>query len=103
MAKDLGAERRLGLAATSTGQTGKEQMDTDKHAGKQCLGQCRGGYLGPDVLGFLFRLTLLRAHGKGGEQGPSIGKEGRVSVPQTYGCLLSLRFPSHWSSQPPFS
>lgn len=73
---------------------------TDKHAGKQCLRQCRGGYLGPDVLGFHFRLTLLRAHGKGGEQGPSIGKqEGRVSVPQTYGCLLSLRFPSHWSSQ----
>lgn len=29
MAKDLGAERGgLGLAATSTGQTGEEQMDT---------------------------------------------------------------------------
>ena len=65
----------------------------NKHAGKQCPRQCRGGYLGPDVLGFLFRLTLLRAHGKGGEQGPRIGKgEGRVSVPQTSGCFLSLWF-----------
>lgn len=69
---------------------------TDKHAGKQCPRQYRGGYLGPDALGFLFQLTLLRAHGKDGEQGPSIGRwEGRVTVPQTYGCLPSLRFPSH--------
>lgn len=59
---------------------------TDKHAGKQCPRQRRGGYLGPDVLGFLFRLTLLRAHRKYGDQGPSTGEwEGRVSVPQTSG------------------
>lgn len=55
------------------------------------------------MLGFLFQLTLLRAHEKGDEQGPSIGKqEERVSVPQIYGSFLSLRSPSHWSSQPLF-
>ena len=77
---------------------------TNKHVGKQCPRQCRGGYLGPDALGFLFQLTLLRAHGKGDEQGLRIGEwEGRVTVPQTSGCLFSLRPLSHWSSQPPFS
>lgn len=45
---------------------------TNKHTGKQCPQQCRSGYLGPDTLGFLFQLTLLRAHGKPNEQGPSI-------------------------------
>ena len=83
---------------------GANRQRANKHAGKQCPKQCRGGYLGLDVLGFLFRLTLLRAHGKGGEQGPRIGEgKGRASVPQTSGCFLSLWFLSHWSSQPPFS
>lgn len=104
MAKDPGTERRgLGLAATTMGKTGKEQLDTlSSKQGSSAHG--RGGYLGPDARGFLFRLTLSRAHGKGSEQGLSVGEwDGRVSVPQTSGCLLSLRLPSHWSSQPPFS
>lgn len=74
--------------------------NTDKHAEQQYPRQCRGGYLGPDALGFLFQLTLLRAHGKGGEQGLSIGEwEGRVSMSQapaasfTSGSPPSLHFP----------
>lgn len=78
--------------------------NTDKHAEKQYPRQCRGGYLGPDVLGFLFQLTLLRAHGKGGEQGLSIrGVGGKGQCVPSLCCLLFFRLPSYWSSQLTFS
>lgn len=68
--------------------------NTDKHAEKQYPRRCRGGYLGPDALGFLSQLTLLRAHGKGGEQGLSIREwEGRVSVSQASAASFSLGSP----------
>lgn len=70
--------------------------NTDKHTEKQYPRQCRGGYLGPDAFGFLFQLTLLRAHGKGGEQGLCIGKwEGRVNVSQTFAASFPLGSPTY--------
>lgn len=65
---------------------------TDKHTGKQCSRQCRSGYLGLDALGFLFQLTLLRAHGKANEQGLSKGsRRERTTVCPKY---LAASFPS---------
>lgn len=58
MAKDLEAERRgLGLAATSMGQTGKEQMDTQTSMyGSSAQGSAEVDTWGQMRLGFSFSL-----------------------------------------------
>lgn len=88
----------LGLAAPSMSQTGKQHKDTHTSTQGSSAQGSASGYLGPDALGFLFQLTLLRAHGKAGEQGPSVGEwEEWMSAPQPPGCLISIRLPSCWS------
>lgn len=64
----------LGLAAPSMRQTGKQHKDTQTSTQGSSAQGSASGYLGPDTLGFLFQLTLLRAHGKAGEQGSRIGE-----------------------------
>lgn len=56
-------------------ETGRAQKDIQTNTqGSSAQGSAAmNEYLGSGALGFLFRLTLLRAHEKGGEHGPNRG------------------------------